>query len=77
MAVKEYFVKNIYMPDCFIYHREMFGCANRKWVAMNSRIFTLEDITVLVKPLAEKYNVKEVYLFGSYARGEANGDSVK
>ena len=44
---------------------------------MNSRIFTLEDITALVKPLAEKYNVKEVYLFGSYARGEVNGDSVK
>lgn len=42
---------------------------------MNSRIFTLEDINAFVKPLAEKYNAKEIYLFGSYARGEADGNS--
>ncbi|WP_390152225.1 nucleotidyltransferase family protein [Dialister sp. i34-0019-2H8] len=26
---------------------------------------------LLVRPLAKKYHVKEIYLFGSYARGEA------
>ncbi|MBD5537623.1 MAG: hypothetical protein HDQ99_18600 [Lachnospiraceae bacterium] len=26
----------------------------------------------LIKPIAQKYKVKELYLFGSYARGEAN-----
>ena len=35
----------------------------------------MDNITTLVKPLAEKYHVKEIYLFGSYARGEADGDS--
>ena len=42
---------------------------------MDNRIFTLENITAMVKPLAEKYHVKEIYLFGSYARGEADEKS--
>lgn len=42
---------------------------------MSNRIFTLEDITRLVKPIAEKYRVQEIYLFGSYARGEADESS--
>ena len=42
---------------------------------MDNRIFTLENITAMVKPLAEKYHVKEIYLFGSYARGEATAES--
>ena len=42
---------------------------------MDKRIFTLENIMAMVKPLAEKYQVKEIYLFGSYARGEATADS--
>ena len=42
---------------------------------MNENVFSLEDIADLVKPIAKKYGVKEIYLFGSYARGEADGDS--
>lgn len=42
---------------------------------MDNHIFTLKDIVSLVKPIAKKYKVKEIYLFGSYARGEADGDS--
>lgn len=42
---------------------------------MDNRIFTLENIIAMVKPLAEKYHVKEIYLFGSYARGEADENS--
>lgn len=42
---------------------------------MNSSIFTIKDIVRLVKPVAEKYGVKAIYLFGSYARGEADGNS--
>ncbi len=42
---------------------------------MNNKIFTIKDIEVLVKPIAEKYRVKEVYLFGSYARGDADESS--
>lgn len=42
---------------------------------MNDIIFTIEDIENFVKPIAEKYKVKEIYLFGSYARGEATESS--
>ena len=42
---------------------------------MDDCVFTIENIINLVKPIAEKYQVKEIYLFGSYARGEANIDS--
>ncbi len=42
---------------------------------MNSEVFTVENIVSLVKPIAEKYQVQNIYLFGSYARGEADADS--
>lgn len=42
---------------------------------MNNKIFTVNDIEALVKPIAKKYKVKAVYLFGSYARGEADENS--
>ena len=42
---------------------------------MNERILTIEKITDLVKPIAEKYHVDEIFLFGSYARGEADEKS--
>lgn len=42
---------------------------------MNDKVFTLKDIASLVKPVVKKYGVKELYLFGSYARGEADKDS--
>ncbi len=38
-------------------------------------IFTLEEITEIIKPIAQKYHVNAIYLFGSYARGEATCDS--
>ena len=42
---------------------------------MNDTVFTIEKIVALVKPLAKKYQVQQIYLFGSYARGEAGVDS--
>ena len=42
---------------------------------MNDKVFTITDIKALVKPIAEKYNVDEIYLFGSYARDEADQNS--
>ena len=41
----------------------------------NKDILTIEQIKSVVKPLAEKYQVEAIYLFGSYARGEAHEDS--
>lgn len=42
---------------------------------MSENVFTISKIKEIVKPIAEKYNVEEIYLFGSYARGEATEDS--
>ena len=42
---------------------------------MQKPVFTMEHIVAKVKPLADKYRVKEIYLFGSYARGEADENS--
>lgn len=36
---------------------------------------TPESLAIMVRPLVDKYHVKELYLFGSYARGEADEDS--
>lgn len=42
---------------------------------METEILTMEKIREIVKPIAEKYNVEAIYLFGSYARGEATAKS--
>ena len=36
---------------------------------------TIEDIRQQIAPICRKYGVRAVYLFGSYARGEANDKS--
>ena len=38
-------------------------------------IYTLEEIEQRIRPVAEKYRLQAVYVFGSYARGEAKEDS--
>ncbi len=38
-------------------------------------IYTIDNIKEIIKPFALKYNVESIYLFGSYARGEATEDS--
>ncbi len=37
--------------------------------------YTIEEITRRVEPVAKKYKLAAVYLFGSYARGEATAES--
>ena len=39
---------------------------------MSEKIYTIEEIRELVSPIAARYGVERVYLFGSYARGEAH-----
>lgn len=39
------------------------------------RPYTIEDIKQRITPVAEKYGLAAVYLFGSYARGEASAES--
>lgn len=38
-------------------------------------MFTLEEIKQKSIPIAKKYGIKNLFLFGSYARGEANEES--
>lgn len=42
---------------------------------MTDKIYTLDEIKAVIAPIARKYNLREVYLFGSYARGEATAKS--
>ena len=32
------------------------------------KIYTIDEITAAVKPIAEKYGIDKVWLFGSYAQ---------
>ena len=38
-------------------------------------ILTIKEIKNRIRPVVEKHHIEEVYLFGSYARGEANENS--
>ena len=38
-------------------------------------ILTIKQIRERIRPIVEKHHIEEVYLFGSYARGEAVPDS--
>lgn len=38
-------------------------------------IYTIKQIKDIIKPILNKHNINEIYLFGSYSRGEATKDS--
>ena len=38
-------------------------------------IYTVDEIKKRILPLIQKYNIPAMYLFGSYARGEATEES--
>lgn len=38
-------------------------------------VYTIDEIRQIITPIAKKYGLPAVYLFGSYARGTANEDS--
>ncbi len=42
---------------------------------MNEAILSIEEIRALLAPIAEKYHAESILLFGSYARGKADGQS--
>jgi len=42
---------------------------------MNGKIYSLEEIRSIAAPIAKQYGVAALYLFGSYARGEASEQS--
>ena len=40
-----------------------------------SKIYTIDEIIDIIKPIARRYGVASLWLFGSYARGEATDAS--
>ena len=44
-------------------------------VKLNRRVYTIEEISRIVTPIADEMGIEKVYLFGSYARGEATPES--
>ncbi|MDR2558639.1 MAG: nucleotidyltransferase domain-containing protein [Oscillospiraceae bacterium] len=42
---------------------------------MSDKIYSINEIKTIVAPIAVRYDVDRVYLFGSYARGEADSKS--
>lgn len=41
----------------------------------NMSILTIDEISSMIRPILEKYDVEKAYLFGSYARHEATVES--
>ena len=41
----------------------------------NNKVYTIDEIKNIVAPIAKAYGVQRVFLFGSYARGEATKNS--
>ena len=42
---------------------------------MEKKIYTVNELKKMLKPIFMKYKIKKVYIFGSYARGEARENS--
>ena len=42
---------------------------------MSDKIYTIDEIKAIAAPIARQYGVAAMYLFGSYARGEATPKS--
>lgn len=42
---------------------------------MNNKIYTVDEIREIVVPIARRHGVATLFLFGSYARGEATAAS--
>lgn len=42
---------------------------------MTKKVYTISELRALVTPVAQQHQVDTLYLFGSYARGEADENS--
>lgn len=42
---------------------------------MSNKVYSIEEIQTIIKPIAETFGVERIYLFGSYARGDATPTS--
>lgn len=42
---------------------------------MNDNVYTIDEIKKIITPIAKTYGIQKLFLFGSYARGEATPTS--
>jgi len=42
---------------------------------MSDKVYTIDEIRSIASPIAQQYGIDAMYLFGSYARGEATAQS--
>lgn len=42
---------------------------------MGDQIYSIDELKSIIAPIARQYGLSRVYLFGSYARHDAGGDS--
>ena len=42
---------------------------------MSEKVYTIEEIKICIFKILKKYGIKKAYIFGSYARHEANKNS--
>ncbi len=42
---------------------------------MSEKVYTIEEIKEMIYDILKKYGIEKAYIFGSYARGEANKQS--
>ena len=42
--------------------------------ALCDKIYTIDEIRAIASPIAKSHGVAALYLFGSYARGDATSD---
>lgn len=40
-----------------------------------AKIYTIEELKAIIIPIAKKYGIQKVYLFGSMARGDGDENS--
>ena len=42
---------------------------------MSEKVYSHDELKTLIAPVAQRFGIDRIYLFGSYARGEARNDS--
>jgi predicted nucleotidyltransferase len=42
---------------------------------MSNKVYSIDEIQSTIRPIAESFGVERIFLFGSYARGEATPTS--
>lgn len=47
----------------------------RSRIVPTKKVYTLDEISEIVAPIAKEMGVEGIYVFGSYARGEATPES--